>query len=86
MRSANLRTSQQSNTTHMFCLLLVDFVRYKGKGELSLDCKLFCFVQHPHPLWLNNLLIRCINFSLANGGFLLKWTMELVYKRRNKKL
>ena len=74
-----------SPTPPMF-YLLVDFIVYKGKGELSLDCKILGFVQHPHPLLLNNLLIRCINFSPTNGRFLLKWTMELVYERRNKKL
>ena len=84
MRSANLCTPHQSNTTHV-CYLLVDFVLYKRKGELSLDCKILGFVQQPHPLLLNNLLIR-IKFSLTNGRFLLKWTMELIYERRNKKI
>ena len=85
MRSANLCTPHQSNTTHMF-YLLVDFVVYKRKVELSLDYKILGFVQYPHPLLLNNLLIRCINFSPTNGRFLIKWTMELVYKRSIKKL
>ena len=58
----------QSNITHVF-YLLVDFVVYKRKGELSLDCKILGFVQHPHLLLLTNLLIRVLTFLRQTVDF-----------------